>query len=70
MGNAADIGIPDEAPDLYFDSLSQVRMNSWSKGRVVLLGDSAACPTPMAGMGTSIAVVGAYVLAGETACHT
>jgi 2-polyprenyl-6-methoxyphenol hydroxylase-like FAD-dependent oxidoreductase len=55
----------DEAPDLYFDSLSQVRMNSWSKGRVVLLGDSAACPTPMAGMGTSIAVVGAYVLAGE-----
>jgi 2-polyprenyl-6-methoxyphenol hydroxylase-like FAD-dependent oxidoreductase len=55
----------DDAPDFYFDSLSQVRMNSWSKGRVVLLGDAAACPTPMAGMGTSIAMVGAYVLAGE-----
>jgi 2-polyprenyl-6-methoxyphenol hydroxylase-like FAD-dependent oxidoreductase len=40
-------------------------MKSWSKGRVVLLGDAAACPTPMSGMGTSIAMVGAYVLAGE-----
>ncbi|MBS1813623.1 MAG: FAD-dependent monooxygenase [Acidobacteria bacterium] len=55
----------DDAPDFYFDSLSQVRMKSWSKGRVVLLGDAAACPTPMSGMGTSIAMVGAYVLAGE-----
>jgi 2-polyprenyl-6-methoxyphenol hydroxylase-like FAD-dependent oxidoreductase len=40
-------------------------MRNWSKGRIVLLGDAAACPTPMSGMGTSIAVVGAYVLAGE-----
>jgi 2-polyprenyl-6-methoxyphenol hydroxylase-like FAD-dependent oxidoreductase len=55
----------DDAPDLYFDSLSQVRMDTWSKGRIVLLGDAAACPSPMAGMGTSIAIVGAYVLAGE-----
>jgi 2-polyprenyl-6-methoxyphenol hydroxylase-like FAD-dependent oxidoreductase len=55
----------DDAGDFYFDSMSQVRMNSWSKGRVVLLGDAAACPTPMSGMGTSIAMVGAYVLAGE-----
>jgi 2-polyprenyl-6-methoxyphenol hydroxylase-like FAD-dependent oxidoreductase len=55
----------DDAPDFYFDSLSQVRMKSWSKGRVVLLGDAAACPTPMSGMGTSIAMIGAYVLAGE-----
>lgn len=55
----------EDSPDFYFDSLSQVRMNAWSKGRVCLLGDSAACPTPMAGMGTSIAIVGAYVLAGE-----
>jgi 2-polyprenyl-6-methoxyphenol hydroxylase-like FAD-dependent oxidoreductase len=57
--------ILDTAPDLYFDSLSQVKMNAWSKGRIVLLGDAAACPSPMAGMGTSIAIVGAYVLAGE-----
>lgn len=55
----------DEAPDFYFDSLSQVSMESWSKGRVVLLGDACACASPMAGMGTSIAMVGAYVLAGE-----
>ncbi len=55
----------DAAPDFYFDSLSQVKMHSWSAGRVVLLGDAAGCASPMAGMGTSIAVVGAYVLAGE-----
>jgi 2-polyprenyl-6-methoxyphenol hydroxylase-like FAD-dependent oxidoreductase len=55
----------DAAPDLYFDSLSQVRMKTWSSGRTVLLGDAAACPSPMAGMGTSLAIVGAYVLAGE-----
>lgn len=55
----------DASSDFYFDSLSQVKMESWSKGRVVLLGDAASCTSPMAGMGTSIAVVGAYVLAGE-----
>lgn len=55
----------DASPDFYFDSLSQVKMDSWSKERVVLLGDAASCTSPMAGMGTSIAVVGAYVLAGE-----
>lgn len=55
----------DEAPDFYFDSLSQVRMKRWSKGRVVLAGDAASCASPMAGMGTSIAMVGAYVLTGE-----
>lgn len=55
----------DASPDFYFDSLSQVKMESWSKGRVVLLGDAASCTSPMAGMGTSIAIVGAYVLAGE-----
>lgn len=59
------LGMMDAAPDFYFDSLSQVKMESWSKGRVVLLGDAAACASPMAGMGTSIAMVGAYVLAGE-----
>lgn len=59
------LGYLDDAPDLYFDLLAQVRMDSWSRGRVVLLGDAAACPTPMAGMGTSIAVTGAYTLAGE-----
>lgn len=55
----------DAAPDFYFDSLSQVKMENWSTRRAVLLGDAASCASPMAGMGTSIAMVGAYVLAGE-----
>ncbi len=55
----------DAAPDFYFDSLSQVKMDCWSTGRVVMLGDAASCASPMAGMGTSIAMVGAYLLAGE-----
>ena len=55
----------DQAPDFYFDSVSQIRMDRWSKGRVVLLGDSGYCASPMSGMGTSMAVIGAYILAGE-----
>lgn len=54
-----------EAPDFYFDSVSQIHMDRWSHGRTVLLGDAAYCPSPMSGMGTGMAVVGAYVLAGE-----
>lgn len=61
------LGYLDSTPDLYFDSLTQVRLDRWSAGRVVLLGDAAACASPMAGMGTSIAMTGAYVLAGELA---
>jgi 2-polyprenyl-6-methoxyphenol hydroxylase-like FAD-dependent oxidoreductase len=59
------LDLMDAAPDFYFDSLSQVRMERWSRGRVVLLGDASCCATPMSGMGTSMAMVGAYVLAGE-----
>ncbi|HEY4110893.1 FAD-dependent monooxygenase [Puia sp.] len=55
----------DSAPDLYFDSVSQVMMDRWSKGRVALTGDAAHCASPASGMGTSLAVIGAYVLAGE-----
>jgi len=55
------------APDFYFDTVSQVHMPRWSKGRAVLVGDAAYCPSPMAGVGTSLALVGAYVLAGELA---
>lgn len=51
--------------DFYFDVLRQVKLPRWSKGRVVLLGDAAWCATPIAGAGTSLAIVGAYVLAGE-----
>ncbi|HEV2457259.1 MAG TPA: FAD-dependent monooxygenase [Ktedonobacterales bacterium] len=56
-----------EAPDFYFDRLSQVRMDHWSTGRLALLGDAAYGPSPLSGMGTSLALVGAYVLAGELA---
>lgn len=55
----------DEAPDFYFDSVSQIRMDRWSAGRTALLGDAAYCASPVSGMGTGMAVVGAYILAGE-----
>jgi 2-polyprenyl-6-methoxyphenol hydroxylase-like FAD-dependent oxidoreductase len=42
--------------------MSQVELPSWSTGRVVLLGDAAHCPAPASGQGTSLALVGAYVL--------
>jgi 2-polyprenyl-6-methoxyphenol hydroxylase-like FAD-dependent oxidoreductase len=55
------------APDFAFTSVAQVRLPRWSQGRVVLIGDAAACPTPLTGLGTSVALVQAYVLAGEIA---
>jgi 2-polyprenyl-6-methoxyphenol hydroxylase-like FAD-dependent oxidoreductase len=55
----------DTAPDFYFDSISQIKMDSWSKGRIALLGDAAYCASPMSGMGTGMAFIGAYILAGE-----
>ncbi|MEE4751442.1 FAD-dependent monooxygenase [Pseudomonas alliivorans] len=51
--------------DFYFDVLRQVRMDRWSNGRVVLTGDAAWCATPLSGIGTTLAVVGGYVLASE-----
>ncbi|MFC7548063.1 FAD-dependent monooxygenase [Plantactinospora sp. GCM10030261] len=56
-----------QAPDFYFDAMAQVRMPTWSNGRVTLLGDAAYCPSPLSGQGTSLALVGAYVLAAELA---
>lgn len=53
--------------DFYFDVLRQVRMKRWSNGRVVLTGDAAWCATPIAGIGTTLAITGAYVLASELA---
>ena len=55
----------DKTPDFYFQALQQVKMTKWSKTRVICLGDTAYAPTPLTGMGTSLAVIGAYVLAGE-----
>ncbi|MFG3441046.1 FAD-dependent monooxygenase [Nonomuraea sp. NPDC047897] len=56
-----------KAPDFYFDAMAQVRMGSWSRGRVTLLGDAGYCASPLSGQGTSLALVGAYVLAAELA---
>jgi 2-polyprenyl-6-methoxyphenol hydroxylase-like FAD-dependent oxidoreductase len=55
--------------DLYFDTVSQIRMPGWSKGRVTLVGDAAYAPSFRSGQGTSLALAGAYVLAGELAAH-
>ena len=55
----------ERATDIYFDSVSQIRMNRWTKGRTALVGDAAACVSLMAGEGTGLAIVEAYVLAGE-----
>ncbi|RSD07279.1 FAD-dependent monooxygenase [Amycolatopsis eburnea] len=51
----------------YFDSITQLRLESWSRGRVTLVGDAGYCPGPAVGGSTSLAVLGAYVLAGELA---
>jgi 2-polyprenyl-6-methoxyphenol hydroxylase-like FAD-dependent oxidoreductase len=56
-----------DAPDFYCDHLAQVHLPRWSVGRVVLLGDAGYSPSPLTGLGTSLALVGAYVLAGELA---
>ena len=57
----------DDCDDVYFNSVSQIRMNTWSRGRVALVGDAAFCPSLLAGQGSALAMIGAYVLAGELA---
>jgi 2-polyprenyl-6-methoxyphenol hydroxylase-like FAD-dependent oxidoreductase len=61
--------LPD-AEDVYFDTVSQVRMPRWSSGRIGLVGDAAYAPALLSGQGTSIAIAGAYILAGELVRHT
>jgi 2-polyprenyl-6-methoxyphenol hydroxylase-like FAD-dependent oxidoreductase len=53
------------APDLYFDAVSQIGMERWSHGRAVLLGDAGYCPALLSGQGSTLAMMGAYILAGE-----
>ncbi len=55
----------DQVKDMYFGPMSQVKASRWSKGKVVLVGDAAHAPTPFTGMGTALALIGAYILAGE-----
>jgi 2-polyprenyl-6-methoxyphenol hydroxylase-like FAD-dependent oxidoreductase len=53
----------DNASAFYFDSITQLRMDTWSRGRVTLVGDAGYCPGPAVGGSTSLAVVGAYMRA-------
>ncbi|MGE0036044.1 MAG: FAD-binding domain [Xanthobacteraceae bacterium] len=57
----------DRTHELYFDRVSQIKMQSWSRGRVALVGDAAFCVSLVAGQGSALAMTSAYVLAGELA---
>ncbi len=57
----------DTCNDLYFDRVSQIRMDAWSHGRVALVGDAGFCVSLLAGQGSALAMTAAYVLAGELA---
>lgn len=63
--SAAIVSAIGQADDLYFDRISQIRMDTWGKGKVVLVGDAAACPSLIAGEGAGFALAQACVLAGE-----
>ncbi|SEF13500.1 2-polyprenyl-6-methoxyphenol hydroxylase [Streptomyces sp. 2112.3] len=54
-----------DASEFYFDAMAQIHMDRWSDCRTVLIGDAGYCPSPLSGQGTSLALVGAYVLADE-----
>lgn len=59
----------DDAKDFYFERMGLVKLKSWFRGRVVLVGDAAYCPSANTGMGTTSGIVGAYILAGEIGRH-
>ena len=59
----------DGCEDVFLGPLHQVKAPTWSRGRCALAGDAAHCPTPYTGMGTTLAIIGAYVLANELAAH-
>ena len=56
-------------PELYFDSVSQIHMPAWHRGRVVLVGDAAHCTSNLTGRGTSLALTGAWFLAQALRDH-
>jgi 2-polyprenyl-6-methoxyphenol hydroxylase-like FAD-dependent oxidoreductase len=59
------LGELDATDELYFDSVSQIKMQNWSRGRVALVGDAAFCVSLLAGQGSALAMIAAYMLAGE-----
>ena len=58
-----------ESDELFFDVVSQIHMPAWSRGRVALVGDAAYATSFLSGQGSSVSLVGAYLLAGELATH-
>lgn len=62
------LAVLEGVDDLYFDVVSQIRLDRWSRGRTALVGDAAACVSLLAGEGTGLAMTEAYVLAGELVC--
>lgn len=67
--SAAILSALERVDDIYFDSISQIRMDAWARGKVALIGDAAACPSLIAGEGAGFALAQAYVLAGELHRH-
>ena len=61
------LAVLDENQDIYFEGISQVMAPRWWNGRCAMTGDAAYCPSPISGKGASLAMIGAYVLAGELA---
>lgn len=55
----------NESENYYCSEVAHIETDTLWHGRVVLLGDAGYCPTPLTGYGTSLAIIGAYVLAGE-----
>jgi 2-polyprenyl-6-methoxyphenol hydroxylase-like FAD-dependent oxidoreductase len=59
----------EQSDSFYFDKFCQIKMPSWSKGRVALVGDAAYCPSPAAGQGGSLAMQGAAAIADALLKH-
>jgi 2-polyprenyl-6-methoxyphenol hydroxylase-like FAD-dependent oxidoreductase len=57
----------ERTEEFYIDNVSQIRMPAWSRGRIALVGDAAFCVSLLAGQGSALAMISAYVLAGELA---
>jgi 2-polyprenyl-6-methoxyphenol hydroxylase-like FAD-dependent oxidoreductase len=57
----------EQSADFYMGAIAQVKMDHWTRGRVALVGDAGYCPSPFTGQGTSLAIVGGYLLAWELA---